>query len=414
MIPSGFGRICNEVATRLAQRGHQISGCSILWDGVMTEDWYAPQAHKYPFHITGLAGRDWTQYLFNIVGLANPDIVIVTQDFPYGVQAYYSLKIDWSRRKFCMITPIDGEPIFEEWLKTVDEIDATFVISEFGVEAMRKAGRKVYLCPPAVDHHVFHPASAEERKSLRAKAGLADEFVLVMAAMNQGRKDVPHTIEGWWEFAKDKPHARLHLDMDKVSPAGWNIPTLLRTMGIPEDRVSYKEDWVKKGLNALRDRFVVCDAHSVLAHREGFGLPLMESMACGIPAIAMDWCAGTEQCGNGQGFLVNRNESSRRHSTWGNAYDYDPSIPDFTQVLNTIHNNPVGAKAIAQRGYEWAKARTWDKTTDMVEEVLLKLKGESNALQSSCASVQSTRDGSQVMQIPHSEPAREVEGSPAH
>lgn len=395
---SGFGRISNEVCLRLVQRGHQVHVGSILWDGIMVEggDWYNPPAHKYPFHISGLAGRDLWSYAANLINLINPDVVISCQDFPYAQALYYNCRIDWSRRSMVVITPIDGEPIAEEWLRLVDDVDGVMVISQFGVEAMKRAGKRVGLCPPGIDRHYFRPASPEERKALRAKAGFQDEaFIVGMMAMNQGRKDIPHTLDGFAKFAIDKPNAYLLLDMDRVNPAGWNIPSLMKTKGIPESKVIFKEDLIKRGVSELRDRFCLLDVHGVLAHREGFGLPLMESMACGIPTYAMDWCSGTEQCGEGRGYLVKRLPQPR-NSTWGGAFDFDPDVEHFVQTLDTIYAHPIEAKAVAQKGYEWAIARTWDKTTDNVEELLLEIERKKNARLASNPSVRTDCNGTQT------------------
>lgn len=376
-IPSGFGRLSNEICLRLAQRGHEVTAASVLWDGVMPINAPAntPLLHPYPFKIYGLAGRDIWSYAANLINLNQPDIVICCQDFPYSQTLYYSCRLDWSRRALVIITPIDGTPIDADWLNLVDEADATMVISRFGVEAMRQAGKHVGLCHPGVNVREFHPADADEKKALRDKAGIAqDAFVLGMAAMNQGRKAIPHTIEGFWQFAKDKPNALLELDMDKVSGAGWNILKLAKEIGIPLERILFKEDLVKRGLTDLRDRFCVMDAHSVLSHREGFGLPLLEGMACRIPTLAMDWCSGTEIVGQGKGYLVKCSPQAR-YGTWGNARDYDPDLTDFVQHLNNIYEHPAQAQGIADVGYEWAITNTWDKAADAVEKVLMEVEG---------------------------------------
>lgn len=374
--PSGFGRIANEVCTRLVQRGHQVFGVSVLYDGAMP--------HKLPFWVAGVAGRDIWAYVYNLVNMTKPDVVVVCQDFPYLQTALFNIRMDWSVRAFLGITPIDGTPIFPDWLRVVDEADAMMVISEFGVEAMRQEGRKVALCPPGIDRHVFYPATSDERQALRAKANIPkDAFVVGMAAMNQGRKAIPHTIRGFIEFARDKPEAILFLDMDKASPAGWNIPMLTdgiaKRMQAKVPTILYKEDLEKRGLVELRDRFCVLDVHSVLSHREGFGLPLIESMACRIPSCAMAWCSGDEIVGNGKGYLIKRNEATERDGTWGDARDYDPDIPDFVRTLNAIYSNPTQAAMIAEAGYQYAIARTWDRTADTVEEALNQARGKFDA-----------------------------------
>lgn len=427
-IPSGFGRISNEVFLRLAQRGHEVSGASTLWDGVMPLNVppNIPLLHPYPFRIAGLAGRDLWQYSQNLIGMTQPDIVVCCQDFPYSQTLYYNCRLDWSRHAMVIITPIDGTPIHADWLSLVDDVDATMVISKFGVKAMRDAGKAVNLCHPGVDTKVFRPADASERAALRERGGISpDAFLLGMAAMNQGRKAIPHTVEGFWEFAKDKPNALLYLDMDKVSGAGWDIPKLAKEVGVPEGRILYKEDLLKRGISELRDRFVMMDAHSVLSHREGFGLPLLESMACRVPTLAMDWCSGTEIVGEGRGYLVER-AKHHRFSTWGNAQDYDPDLDSFVSHLNKIYHSPLQAQGVADVGYEWAKMQTWDNAATQVENVLLQVYSERqkrNAGQSATASatppvrvgdsagVQPTPVRLETLQEHHAEPAAVALGS---
>lgn len=407
VVPSGFGRIGNEVCTRLAQRGHEVSGASTLWDGIMPIQ--APEGtpllHKYPFQVFGLAGRDLWSYAANLISMKNPDVVVCCQDFPYAQTLFFNCRLDWSRRGFTVITPIDGTPIDDEWLNVVDEADATMVISRFGVEAMRQAGKRVGLCHPGVDANYFRPASADEKRALRGKAGLAeDAFVLGMMAMNQGRKAIPHTIQGWWEFAKDKPNAYLYLDMDKVGAGGWNLPKLAKEIGIPDGRILYKEEWLARGLTELRDRFCVLDAHSVLAHREGFGLPLVESMACRIPTLAMDYCSGTEIVGGGKGYLV-KTDTHYRYGTWGNARDFDPDLNHFVSLLNEIYEHPLRAQGVADVGYAWARAQSWDNAATAVEETLravVEKRGQrGNAIKSNSGSAGGVAGGVAAAQAGH-------------
>lgn len=410
---SGFGRISNEVFQRLSWRGHRIHVVSLLWDGIATEgDWYSNRQHKYDFQVSGCAGRDIFQYAANIINLANPDVVMSVQDFPYATSLYYNCRVDWSRRAFAFITPIDGEPIFEDWLNLVDEADGAMVISRFGVEAMKRQGKTVGLCAPGTDSRYFKPAKSAEKLALREKAGIPENaFVLGMMAMNQGRKDIPHTLDGFAKFAIDKPNALLLMDMDKANPAGWNIPALAKTKGIPENRILFKEDLMRKGLVELRDRFVILDAHSVLSHREGFGLPLVESQACMIPTIAMDWCSGTEICENGQGYLVRRMPQPR-NSTWGNALDYDPDVEHFVQILDTIYRNPIEALAVAKKGYDWSTSRTWDAATDNVEKMLLGVEEKLNARRErSRAGLRGITASAQTVQNSGNESAGATKGS---
>jgi glycosyltransferase involved in cell wall biosynthesis len=369
--PSGFGRIGNEVLSRMVSRGWQFVGASLPWPGYPWAD-----GRKFQFPIFPLGGKDPNAVWGSVQGVIMsemPDIVIVAQDFPYATTTFHNLKIDWTRHKFITLTPIDGTPIHPQWLELTDLVDATMVISRFGVEAMRMEGKQVDLLHPGVDSNEFYPAdSPDEVKALRARMGIPDNaFVTGSFMMNQGRKAVSKTVEVFKEFGRDKPDAFLFLDMDKTSPAGWDIPATMRQLRYEPElakRVLYREDALKVGIMGLRERYLLCDISCQIAHREGFGLPNLESMACKIPPMVLDWCSGPEIAGGGKAVLVRRIDYMEQ-GTWGGACDAFPDVSDWLKKWNYLYHNRDAIAAIATKGYPWAKAQTWDKSTDQFEAV---------------------------------------------
>jgi hypothetical protein len=360
---SGFGRIGNEVTRRLAMRGWPLLGASIPYVGY-------PQ-HSLPFYVWGMGGVDIWNRVTAMVNETQPGVIVCCQDFPYAQTLFQGCQIDWSTTKLIIVTPIDGTPIHPEWLRMVDLADTTMVISRFGVEAMRLSGKPVELLHPGVDSNAFYPAeSREEVAALRAKLGITpDAFVMGSFMMNQGRKAVPEVLELFFEFAREKPNAVLYMDMDKASPAGWDIPSVLGQMGVDGSRVKYREDAFAAGIMDLRDRMILCDVTCQLAHREGFGLPNLESQACKVPPMVIDWCSGSEIAGGERGLLVRRIDYMSR-GTWGGARDAFPDMTNALAQLNRVYGNRDELSRIASAGYEWAIKNTWDAATDQFEAVL--------------------------------------------
>ena len=265
---SGFGRIGNEVCTRLVQRGHQVIGLSLYYSG------WPP--HSLPFYVYPLAGKDIWNESTAIINSVEADLVICTQDFPYSVSLYRDCPIDWSRKKFMFITPIDGIPIASDWLACARLAQGGMVISEFGVEALRQEGIAIDLLPPGVSNEFNPPKDDNEKVRLKLAAGFPENaYVVGMFAMNQGRKNIPATVQAFKEFSKDKDNAFLYLDMEQTSIGGWDIPEqLLRPIGVPRERVKFRAD-VATSVPSIRERYLLCDVHSVISFREGFGLPIL-------------------------------------------------------------------------------------------------------------------------------------------
>ncbi len=361
-VASGFGRIAMHLNTALTRRGYSIMAASIQYDGLLPPQY---EGQPLPYWVASLAGKNWLEETVKLIGVYNPDIVICLQDAPYAHHLRHA-PVDWSQHGFIVITPVDGIPILTDWIDTVKKADAALTISEFGVKAFRDVGASVGLCRPGIDPDVFYRLPDAERIALREKLNIApDTFVMGMFAQNQGRKDIPDTLRAFFEFSRDKPTARLLLDMDAVSPAGWNIPAMCQQFGWNADKLIFRIDAQRAGLTHLRERYNLLDLHSVLSHREGWGLPLVESMACGVATMALDWCSGAEIVGNGRGLLI-RPLVYTSVSTWGNALDKFPDIAHVVSEIQRIYDHPHERAAIAERGMEWARAQSWTAAVDNV------------------------------------------------
>lgn len=365
-VASGYGRISMEVNTRLVRRGVAVMAASLMYDGLLPA---AFDGQPLTYWVGSLAGKpNWVQSVIDMIAAYQPDIVHVIQDAPYA-EAIRNSPLDWSRFALVVTTPVDGVPVHPPWVEMLKHTDGTLSISQFGVNAHRAAGVPSELCRPGVDPNVFFPLSSADRAALRQRVGIVgDAFVLGTMAQNQGRKDVPDMLRAFFAFASDKPAARYLLDMERSSPAGWDIPALCVQQGWDVGKLLFRDDLQRAGIQLLRERYNLLDAHMVVAHREGYGLPLAEAQACGVVSIALDYCSGTEICGDGKGILVPPIDYTGI-GTWGGAVDKFPDVEALTGALQMLYDNPDERSAIARRGMEWARAQTWDAATDAVMRV---------------------------------------------
>lgn len=362
-IPTGFGRILRAVGSHLLARGYEVTGACIQYDGLLPLG--------LPYWVGSLQGKDHARAASDMVRALRPDVVLVGQDFPYLDLVRHATSIDWSVTACVGLTPIDGVPVDARWLALARELDGLLTISEFGVQALKEAGVRATHCPPGVDPAEFHRLPDDRRAALRDALGIPREaFVTGMMAMNQGRKDFPALIKGWWDALRDVPDAYLLLDCDRVSPAGWDIPAwLLGPLGVDPARVRFRDDAVRAGLTALNDRYNLLDLHGVIAHREGYGLPHGEAAATGCPTMAIDYCSGREVTGHGRhGLLIKATPA--RIGTWGGAVDYHADVADLARQIRHAYEHPAELRAMGERALAWAKTRTWERAGEAVERVI--------------------------------------------
>lgn len=375
-VATGYGRISMEVNTRLVKRGYNVYAASLPYDGLMPPNY---EGAPLPYWVASLNGKNWVEAVMGVTHAYQPDVIICCQDMPYA-EALRNAPLDWSRYGFIVITPVDGAPVFPRWIDLLKQADGTLSISEFGVKTHRMAGVASELCRPGVDGNKFFKLPDDQRAELRARLGIAPgAFVLGSMCMNQGRKAIYHMVKGFFAFAADKPDARYLMDMEAVSPAGWDIPALCQNFGWDVSKLIFRADCLRAGLVELRERYNVLDAHVVLAHREGYGLPLAEAMACGVVSMALDYCSGREICGDGRGVLIKPLDYTNA-STWGNALDYHPDVNDFAAQLERLYAHPHERAAIAERGMAWARLTTWDAAADNVQMVIERVMAKRAAL----------------------------------
>lgn len=368
-LPTGYGRIADQLLTRLSARGMEVISGSLGFDGLLP-----PQmdGKRLPYWVATL-GQNYPDALFKIAAVMQPDVIMVIQDAPY-LEAIRAAPFDWSTCKFVGITPVDGIPIYPRWIQIAKQADAFFSISEFGVSAYRKAGVQTRLARPGIDQTVFFRKSASERAALRDKLGLKPEqFILGTMAMNQGRKAISTMLEAFFAFAADKPDARYLLDMEPVSPAGWDVPALCEQYGWDAKRLIFRADALRAGLTELVDRYNLLDAHMVISHREGYGIPLVEAMACGAPGLALDYCSGPEIIGQGEdarGILIPAIEYTV-NGTWGNAIDKFPNKQAIRDALDRLYNDKAFRAHLAQNALKRAQQQSWDEPAQAVYDALI-------------------------------------------
>ncbi len=137
--------------------------------------------------------------------------------------------------------------------------------------------------------HVVAEAAASEFRpiprgprldAVRARYGLADRFVLYVGTI-EPRKNLPQLLEG---FALRRRRGDLPHQLVCAGPYGWlcrDIEELIERLGIGDSVrfIGYVPFAALPALYNLAEMFVFPSLY------EGFGLPVIEAMACGTPVI---------------------------------------------------------------------------------------------------------------------------------
>ena len=104
----------------------------------------------------------------------------------------------------------------------------------------------------------------------------------------------------------------------------------------------------------IRQIYASCDGWLFGSRSEGFGLPILEAMACRTPVIATPAGAAPELLAKGGGFLLD-------------SADSEPMAAAIVRLCSTSDND---WRAMSDHAYATVASYTWDDATDLFETAL--------------------------------------------
>lgn len=195
----------------------------------------------------------------------------------------------------------DTENMVSIWNKSLQSADWCVVPAKFADELVRvNRHQNVSYIPHGIDTNTYAPCTPEEKKEFRKKLDVPqDAFIISCVAHNQQRKMMSRLLQAFTLFSRKNPDAYLFLHMSPIDQNGWNLPVLIKDFGIAE-RVLFTNKGAKQvgdlftPERELREFYCASDVHALSTGGEGFGVPLVEAMACGIPNVTTHYTTAEE------------------------------------------------------------------------------------------------------------------------
>jgi glycosyltransferase involved in cell wall biosynthesis len=328
--PTGYGQQTGIFAPRLQSLGHRVIvsaykglyASPIPWDGVLvlpggTERHGNDIITEHARHAFGDPKKGLTITLLDIWAMFPP----VLQQLNVA--------------SWC---PIDHEPAQEASVKALRKGDCVpIAMSRFGEQMLSSEFPDVLYVPHGIETDIYKPL---ERDEIRRGMGLADRFVVGVVAANAGqsphRKAIAESITAFARFHATHPDAMLMLHTDMVGVNdGLDLFQLIRALKLPASSVTYSEPYLYNiGGFAHEDMARLYNAMDVLlmpSYGEGFGLPLVESQACGTPVIVNDFSSMPELLG--AGWKVSGTPYWTNFGSWQQR----PDVDEITDALGVAY-----------------------------------------------------------------------------
>jgi len=229
-----------------------------------------------------------------------------------------------------------GKRFGERVLKRADGLIA---ISEStradAVKILGIAPEKIAVIYPGVADAFFR-ATGETIREVREKHGISRPYALFVGTV-EPRKNLDTLLDAWQALS---PSLRDEFELIVAGSAGWGDPRTLQRLQSGEGGVRYLGYVAEQDLPALTAGAAVFVYPSLY---EGFGLPLAQAMAAGVPVITSNVSSLPEVAGDA-------------------ALLVDPkSSAEFRAALDRVLSSPSLSSNLAQRARARAQRYTWDE-----------------------------------------------------
>ncbi len=240
-MPTGFARVIRSIFEPL-QNDYELHQLATRYDG---------SPHDYPWTLHS-AGKDKSRYGYDqivpLIEQIQPAIVFLLYDIPFQVPYLEQLRKAVPQPKIVFYSPVESGPIAPEIMQRLSGVSRYVLFTEYGRREIAETLKSVRQQDPAfqfpdlevIPHGVacdkFFPLTGDSdaadegipsrRLEARRRLKLDDAdhlnaFIVLNANRNMPRKRIDLTMQGFAEFAKDKPaNVKLYCTWRRRTPAG--------------------------------------------------------------------------------------------------------------------------------------------------------------------------------------------------
>lgn len=410
---TGFANQCGKIA--------EIAAKKMKWD-VHYLGWQTrgnPEIKGYPYKVHGIIGRapfgkDSYTPLFEML---DPELVFTQGD------AHMVDQLGGIPRPFWIwYFPIDGHPINNIIGGVLPRADVRVAMSKYGQEMVQVQMKlPAEYIPHGVDTSMFSPANKMEcRKAFFERYGLRtrqcdleEAFIVGSVARLNLRKHHVRLLTAFKKFLETGPskqvidekkkHCYLYLHLDPKDPLfvpdvnhDYLFLEWIDTLGLNNNviitpprmadgsRYDYITGISQQDLALLYNSF---DIHALSTGGEGFGIPTIEAMSCGLPSIMTDYTTTKELIAaddNGNNLPLEQARGmpipySRLYLERCGVHKAWLDVNSFALGLETYYKNDELVKAQSKNAREWALSHyDWKVVTKMWVELFEKVNNKVN------------------------------------
>ncbi len=280
-------------------------------------------------------------------------------------------------KHICHVT-VFSEPLPPVLHNSIRKADFWVAPSKFVEKALLDVGydpKRVRYIPHGVDTKIFKPLPEEEKKEYRKLMGYEDKFVWFAVATNTGfEKNWQGLFYAYKIFLAQNPEAvkdtvlHCHTSPHYQGAASYDLEVLGKMYGI----VKNLRFVVGMNLNAgtpaeeMVRFYNIADCYVSSTMGESFGLPALESMACGTPCIIPNHTTGPQLVGEPKTGLLIEPLKMKNGQTFGwtgpqisDKWLIDPV--DLSEKMTKMYKDKKLREKCSKNAIKFAKKFDWEK-----------------------------------------------------
>lgn len=379
---SGYAGIVKNLSHELSKLGYDIAITGMQTSYEMGNIGKIPIYPLLPdFHSVDKINMQLRQLSLNMKNHSSDILLCIFQ----GDSKWYNPFTQIVPDKTCWFMPLEGEIIYKThqvWTdaRKVKKVVAMTVSAaeqfrkhnipcetiylgynpkEFRKDYNKNLQERVIVYFPENNEEIIIPAC--KLPELKKKMGI--KYMIGFNAQNFGvKKRFERLIEAFSIFAKDKKDVHLHLHTLPVGVKGLNLLEIINYYDI-KDKITFSygdfgsSGWSEHALNIL---YNLMDVYASASSGEGFGMPILESAAVGVPQIHPDFAPFNEFMGDDdqkRGLLAKCTGQLTIAGEIRALVDVN-SLAEKMEIMYAQDDLRLQMGKNAQR---WASFYTWDK-----------------------------------------------------